>query len=131
MDVHHVGVATPDAESLAALYGDLFRAPVAHEERFDGMTVVFLDVGGTYLELLEPDEGGPIARYLDEHGRGVHHVALATPDIAGALDRARDLGVDLVDETPRSGAWGHEVAFLHPSSTGGVLVEFVAADEGT
>ncbi|MFB6303159.1 MAG: methylmalonyl-CoA epimerase [Haloferacaceae archaeon] len=124
--LHHVGVATPDAGTLAELYCDLFRAPVVHEERFEGMEVVFLEVGGGYFELLEPGDEGPIARFLAEHGRGIHHVALATPDIGGALDRARDLGLDLVDESPRAGAWGHDVAFLHPGSTGGVLVEFVA-----
>lgn len=127
MDVHHVGVATDDAAGLADLYADLFGASVAHEERFDGMAVVFLACEGDYLELLEPLDGaeGAIARYLDRHGPGIHHVALRTPDVAAALDRARDLGVDPIDETPRPGAWGHEVAFLHPDSTGGVLVEFV------
>ncbi|MFB6080122.1 MAG: methylmalonyl-CoA epimerase [Haloferacaceae archaeon] len=130
MEFHHVGIATDDAAALAGLYGDLFGAPIAHEERFDGMDVVFLDAGGGYLELLEPDEGGPIARYIEERGPGLHHVALSTPDVERALARARDLGIDLVDESPRVGAWGHEVAFLHPGSTGGVLVEFVA-EEGT
>lgn len=130
--IHHVGVATADASGLAGLYGDLFGAPVVHEERFEGMTVAFLAVGDAYFELLEPDDGGPVADYLDEHGPGIHHVALATPDVAAALDRARDLGIDLVDRTPRPGAWGHEVAFLHPASTGGVLVEFVeTGNEGS
>jgi len=90
------------------------------------MSVVFLELDdGGYFELLEPTAGGAIAGYLDREGPGIHHVALATDDIAAALDRARDLGIDLVDEEPRPGAWGHEVAFLHPRSTGGVLVEFV------
>jgi methylmalonyl-CoA/ethylmalonyl-CoA epimerase len=126
MEFHHVGVATSEAADLASLYADLIGAPVAREETFDGMDVVFLELDdGGYFELLEPREGGTIARYLDDRGPGIHHVALATDDLPGALDRARDLGVDLVDEAPRPGAWGHEVAFLHPGSTGGVLVEFV------
>jgi methylmalonyl-CoA/ethylmalonyl-CoA epimerase len=130
MDVHHVGVATDDAAGLADLYGDLLGASVVHEERFEGLRVVFLGFadGGT-LELLEPldaADGGPVASYLDRRGPGVHHVAFATADIEAALDRARDLGVELIDEAPRPGARGHEVAFLHPGSTGGVLVEFVA-----
>ncbi|MFB6157650.1 MAG: methylmalonyl-CoA epimerase [Haloferacaceae archaeon] len=132
MHVHHVGIATDDAAGLATLYGDLFGAAVAHEERFEGMRVVFLalDGGAGYLELLEPvEDGGAIAGYLDRNGPGIHHVALATADVEVALDRAREFGVDPVDESPRPGAWGHEVAFLHPESTGGVLVEFVA--EGT
>ena len=126
MRFDHVGVATRDAADLADLFEGLLDAPVAREETFDGMAVVFLELdGGGYFELLEPEEGGAIADYLDREGPGIHHVALATDDITAALDRARDLGVDLVDEEPRPGAWGHEVAFLHPRSTGGVLVEFV------
>jgi len=126
MRFDHVGVATRDAADLADLFDGLLNAPVAHEETFDGMTVVFLELeDGGYFELLEPTEGGPIADYLDREGSGIHHVALATDDIERALDRARERGIDLVDEEPRPGAWGHEVAFCHPRSTGGVLVEFV------
>ena len=126
MRFDHVGVATRDATDLAGLFDGLLDAPVAHEETVEGMSVVFLELdGGGYFELLEPADGGPIADFLDREGPGIHHVALATDDLAAALDRARDLGVDLVDEEPRSGAWGHEVAFCHPRSTGGVLVEFV------
>ncbi|MFC7186393.1 methylmalonyl-CoA epimerase [Halorubrum yunnanense] len=126
MRFDHVGVATRDAADLADLFDGLLDAPVAHEETFDGMGVVFLELDdGGYFELLEPDDGGAIADYLDREGPGIHHVALATDDLPAALDRARDSGVDLVDEAPRPGAWGHEVAFLHPRSTGGVLVEFV------
>ena len=125
MDFDHVGVATDDAAGLASRFGDLFDAPVAHEETFDGMSVVFLELDHGYFELLEPHEGGAIARYLDANGPGIHHVALATDDVEAALRTAREAGVELVDETPRPGAWGHEVAFLHPGSTGGVLVEYV------
>ena len=125
MDFDHVGVATDDAAGLASLFGDLFDASVAHEEAFDGMSVVFLDMGDGYFELLEPREDGAVASYLDSHGPGVHHVAVATDDVGAALETAREAGVELVDEEPRPGAWGHEVAFLHPGSTGGVLVEYV------
>ncbi len=125
MEFDHVGIATDDAESMATLYEALFDAPAVHREEFDGMTVVFLDVGGAYFELLEPHEEGTIARYLDRNGPGIHHVAVATDDVDAALEAAREAGVDCIDEEPRPGAWGHEVAFLHPKSTGGVLVEFV------
>ncbi|WP_380675590.1 methylmalonyl-CoA epimerase [Salinigranum sp. GCM10025319] len=125
MEFDHLGVATDDAAALAELYADLLGTPVAHEETFDGMDVVFLDLGEGYFELLEPHDEGPIARYLDRHGPGIHHVALSTTDLDAALDRAREMGIDLIDEEPRPGAWGHSVAFLHPKSTGGVLVEFV------
>ena len=125
MEFHHAGIATDDAEGLAALYGDLFDAPIVHEERFDGMTVVFLELDDGYFELLEAHEGGAIAAYLDSHGPGIHHLAVATDEIKAALSTASACGVELIDDEPRPGAWGHDVAFLHPASTGGVLVEFV------
>jgi methylmalonyl-CoA/ethylmalonyl-CoA epimerase len=127
MQFDHAGVATDDADGLAALYETAFDAPVAHEEEFDGLRVVFLELGNGYFELLEPlpDADDAVASYLDRHGPGLHHVALATEDIEGALADARAAGVDLIDESPRPGAWDHEVAFCHPKSTGGVLVEFV------
>jgi len=126
MRFDHAGIATDDVDGLAALYDDLLGFEVAHEETFDGMAVVFLDCGGSYVELLEPLDGdGAVADYLDRNGPGIHHLALETDDIEGALDRAREHGVELIDDEPRPGAWGHEVAFLHPESTGGVLIEFV------
>lgn len=128
MNLHHLGVATRSADELATLYGDLFDAPTVHEERIEELTVTFLDLGNGYVELLEPHGDGPVERYLDANGPGIHHVAVATPDVAAALDRARAAGVDPIDESPQPGAWGRDVAFLHPSSTGGVLVELVEAD---
>jgi len=127
MQFDHAGVATDDADGLAALYETAFDAPVVHEEQFDGLRVRFLDLRNGYFELLEPlpDDEGAIPRYLDRHGSGLHHLALATDDIERALDDARAAGIDLIDESPRPGAWGHDVAFCHPESTGGVLVEFV------
>ncbi|MFB6196026.1 MAG: methylmalonyl-CoA epimerase [Haloplanus sp.] len=126
MRFDHVGVATPDGDTLSDLFERLFDAPIVHRETFDGLAVTFLDLGDGYVELLEPlTDEGPIARFLDREGAGLHHVALATDDIAAALDTARACGVELVDDEPRPGAWGHDVAFLHPDSTGGVLVEFV------
>lgn len=126
MEFHHAGIATTDADRLAAQYRDLFGCEVAHTEGFEGMRVIFLDVGGDYFELLEPRESaGAIASYLEDAGPGVHHLALATDDVDAALDRARALDIDCIDESPRPGAWGHEVAFLHPADTGQVLLEFV------
>ncbi|NHN47712.1 methylmalonyl-CoA epimerase [Halostella sp. JP-L12] len=125
MQFDHAGIATDDADHLADLYADLFDAPVAHEEALDDLRVVFLDLGNGYFELLEPTDGGTVADYLDRNGPGIHHLALETDDVEAALDAVRDHGVDLIDEEPRPGAWGHDVAFLHPKSTGGILVEFV------
>lgn len=125
MHFDHAGIATEDADGLATLYGTLFGFDVAHEESFGGMKVVFLDVGGGYFELLEPQDDGPIEKFIRNNGPGIHHLAVATDDIEGALETARRADVRLVDDTPRPGAWGHEVAFLHPKDTGGVLMEFV------
>lgn len=125
MNFDHAGIATDDADALAECYTTLFDTPVVHEEQFSGMRVVFLDCGDGYFELLEPIEGGTIADYLERNGSGIHHLALETEDIEAALDRVREEGVECIDEEPRPGAWGHDVAFLHPKSTGGVLIEFV------
>jgi methylmalonyl-CoA/ethylmalonyl-CoA epimerase len=127
MEFDHAGIATDDLDALADLYVELFDATLAHEERFEGLRVAFLDLGNGYLELLEPlpDAEGALPRYLDREGPGIHHLAVRTGDIEVALDIARDMELDLIDEEPRPGAWGHDVAFLHPDSTGGVLVEFV------
>jgi len=126
MHFDHAGIATTDADALAERFAGLLDVDRVHAESFDGMHVVFLDAGNGYLELLEPEsDDGAIARYLADREGGIHHVAFATDDVEAALDRARDHGVDLVDEAPRDGAWGHDVAFCHPKSTGGVLVEFV------
>ncbi|SDQ64579.1 methylmalonyl-CoA epimerase [Natronobacterium texcoconense] len=125
MHFDHAGIATTDADELAELYTDLFGLERVHEEVFDGMRVVFLECGESYFELLEPIEGGTIAHYLEENGPGIHHLALATDDIEGALETVRDHDVTLVDEEPRPGAWGHSVAFLHPRDTGGILLELV------
>lgn len=128
MQIHHAGIATDDADSLAELYTTLFETQVVHEETLDGMKVVFLEFDNGYFELLEPADSGPIASYLNTHGPGIHHLAVATEDIESALSQAESAGVELIDDNPRAGAWGHEVAFLHPSSTGGVLIEFVNED---
>jgi len=127
MHFDHAGIATDDAATIADLYADIFDAPIVHEETVDGLAVTFLDLDGGYFELLEPlpDTDGAIAGYLDQHGPGIHHLAVATDDVETALDTARSAGVELIDEEPRPGAWGHDVAFLHPRSTGGVLLEFV------
>jgi len=127
MHFDHAGIATDDTAEIVTLFTDLFEAPVAHEETFDDLAVTFLDLGNGYFELLEPleDATGAIPRYLDQNGPGMHHLAVATEDIESALDTARAAGVALIDEEPRPGAWGHDIAFLHPRSTGGVLFEFV------
>lgn len=122
----HVGIATENAAELATFYADLVGYELVHEEAFGDLQVAFVDAGNTYLELLEPlDEGSTVARFLDRNGPGLHHVAFEVTDCAAALDAAREMGIEAIDEKPRPGAWGHTVAFLHPRDTGGVLTEFV------
>lgn len=127
MHVHHVGIATDQLDALVERFGTLLDVSMVHEEELDHLRLCFLDTGTGLLELLEPtDSEGPIAYYLDNHGPGIHHLAFETEDIPAALERARNLGITTIDDEPRPGAWGHEIAFLHPSDTGGVLIEFVA-----
>jgi len=129
MRFDHAGIATDDLDAFVGLYTRLLGAEVVHEETFEGLRVAFLDLGNGYLEVLEPFEGdNAIASYLDRNGPGIHHLAFATVDVEGALADAAEMGIERIDETPRRGAWGHDVGFLHPKDTGGVLVEFVSTD---
>lgn len=123
----HLGVATDDTDAAIALYRDALGMPVVHEETFEGMRVTFCGDDAT-VELLEPLQGsdGAIAAFLDREGPGIHHLAVAVDDVAAALDALGAAGVDLIDEAPRDGAWGKDVAFVHPGSTGGVLLELCA-----
>lgn len=126
MEFHHIGIATEDIDELAERYEAIFGIDVVHEESLEQLKVAFVALESGYLELLEPiNDEGPIASYLDRGDTAMHHVALAVPNIEAALGRAMGAGVRAIDETPRDGAWGHEVAFLNPSDTGGILVEFV------
>ncbi|MDS0261428.1 methylmalonyl-CoA epimerase [Haloarcula sp. S1CR25-12] len=125
MQFDHAGLATDDVAELSQQFAALFEVDIVHEETFDGMKIAFLDFGNGYFELLEPMDSGPISRHLERNGPGIHHLAVETEDLESALARARDAGVELIDERPREGAWGHSVAFLHPRDTGGILLEFV------
>ncbi|MFB6300201.1 MAG: methylmalonyl-CoA epimerase [Halobacteriales archaeon] len=128
MELDHIGIATDDATAVGSMYADLFGFDIVHEEVFeDELDIVFLDTSGGYLELLEPRDEyeGPIKRYLDERGPGIHHLAVRTPDLSKTLRRVRSYDWDLIDETPRRGAWNTEIAFIHPNSTGGILIELV------
>lgn len=126
MRFDHAGIATLDADAATDLFGPLLDAPVAHEETGDDLRIVFLELDNGYFELLEPvSDDGPVARFLDDRGPGIHHIAVRVDDVGEALDAARAAGIEAIDEEPRQGAWGHEIAFLHPGSTGGVLLEYV------
>ena len=90
----------------------------------DGARIEAFDADGSLVELLESnDESSPIGRFLARRGPGIHHICFAVPDLKAALDKCRASGVELVDQVPRIGAEGKPIAFLHPRSTGGILVE--------
>jgi len=130
----HLGIAVPAHDDVLHFWRDLLGLELEHTEHVasDGVTVAMLRLGpgSGCIELLEPDAGGgPVGRSIEKRGPGIHHVALEVDDIDGLLARMRAAGVRLVDETPRAGAHGTRVAFVHPKSTGGVLVELVAAAE--
>jgi methylmalonyl-CoA/ethylmalonyl-CoA epimerase len=127
-ELDHVGVAVPSLADALALWGPLAGAPEAAPEEVPSnrVRVVFLSVGGTHVELLEPtDPTSPVGRFLASRGAGVHHLAFRVPSVDRALAEVAGRGGKLVDETSRAGARGRRVGFAHPSAFGGVLVEFV------
>ena len=122
-----MGIAVRSLESALKAYAAIGLRPEATETvTSEGVTVAFLRVGDAHLELLEPlGSETVVARFLEKRGEGLHHLALAVADVAAAMDQARRNGLAVIDERPRSGARGRKVAFVHPKSMGGVLLEFV------
>ena len=126
--IDHIGVATDDLDVAIALYEGTMGMPVSHRETVEsqGVEAVLLDVGEGHVELLRPlGPDTPIGRYLERRGPGLHHVAYAVSDIEATLAELAGKGIELIDETPRTGIRQSRVAFLHPRSTGGVLTEIV------
>ena len=111
------------AEALA-FYRDVLGLVPSPPEVVDGAVMVSVPFGDVHIELLEPrDAGSPIAKFIAKRGPGIHHVCYRVSDLDRALERCRAAGYRLVDETPRLGAGGRRIAFLHPKSTAGVLLE--------
>jgi methylmalonyl-CoA epimerase len=128
MKIDHLGIAVSSIEDALAFYRDALGLGVSETEVVEdqGVTVAMLPVGESRVELLEPTgDETPVGRFLARRGPGLHHVCYSVPDIEAALDRLRSAGARLIDERPRVGAGGHLVAFVHPTATGGVLVELV------
>lgn len=126
--IDHVGVAVVDLDAAIAIHRDTYGMPLVHRETIaaQGVEAALLDVGESHVELLAPlDDDTPVGRFLAERGPGLHHVAYRVDDVAAALDDLRAAGLRLIDEQPRTGIRGSQVAFLHPSSAGGVLTELV------
>jgi methylmalonyl-CoA epimerase len=126
--IDHLGIAVPSLREARAAFEVLgFRVEAEHDVPTERVKTAFLPVGESHLELLEPTEpGSVIAKFLEKRS-GVHHVCLEVEDIDGALSELRARGVRLIDETPRVGAGGCRVAFIHPKAAAGVLVELKEA----
>ncbi len=131
LKIDHIGVAVKSIDDARKLYSDLLGLEHAGSETVQEqkVTTAFFPVGDTEVELLEstsPD--GPIAKYLEKRGEGVQHIAFRVDNIEEALAELKAKGIQLIDEKPRRGAGGAKIAFLHPKSTYGVLVELCQRD---
>lgn len=126
--IDHTGVAVANMEDAIPFYRDVLGLPLVHREVIteQGVEAALFDVGDGHIELIAPL--GPetsVARFLERHGPGLHHVAYRVRDIEAAIGDLADAGIRMIDSEPRIGIRGSRVAFLHPSATGGVLTEIV------
>lgn len=131
--IDHIGVAVTDLDAALKLYEDALGMAMVHREVVaeQGVEAVLLDVGDGHVELLRPlGDDTPVGKYLAKKGPGLHHVAYAVADIKATLEQLAAAGIELIDEQPRTGIRGSQVAFLHPKSTGGVLTEIVEPAAG-
>lgn len=131
LNLHHVGIAVDDLDAAILVYSDLFGATLEHRERVEGQGVeaASLRVGESRIELLQPlGPETPVGKFLAKRGPGMHHMAFEVEDLDAELARLKAHDVLLIDEQPRRGMFGLQVAFVHPEATGGVLAEFVSDD---
>jgi methylmalonyl-CoA/ethylmalonyl-CoA epimerase len=133
MKINHLGIATRGIDDALRFWVDALGLENVHTETVEEqkVRVAMLPVGESRVELLEPtSEDSPISKFLEKRGPGIHHIAVEVDDIQAALDRLRSQGARLIDEKPRIGAEACLVAFVHPSSTNGVLLELVQTSDG-
>jgi methylmalonyl-CoA/ethylmalonyl-CoA epimerase len=122
--VSHVGIAVEDLASSLPFFRDVLGLPEVSLDDADGASIAGFTAGESLVELLEAsDPDSPIARFVAKRGPGIHHICFSVDDLDATLERCRRAGIQLIDEKPRIGAEGKRIAFLHPRSTGGVLVE--------
>jgi len=127
--IDHVAMVVPDLDAALGVYERLLGATVENRETLEaqGVEAAMLRAGDARLELICPlDQESGVARFLAARGPGMHHVALQVEDVTAALDELESAGARLIDSRPRRGLGGHEVAFVHPESLHGVLVEVVS-----
>jgi len=124
--IDHIGIAVKSIEDAARLYAEGLGLPCTHVETVEaqGVKVGFIPVGESEIELLEPlGPESPVARFLDRHGEGIHHICIEVDDIGAAMERLRAQGACLLSDAPQPGAGGALVAFVHPTGANGVLIE--------
>jgi methylmalonyl-CoA epimerase len=127
-ELDHVGIAVRDLDAVVGWYREMFGAAVAHRERIesDGVEEALIRVADSYIQLLTPyTDASPLARFLERHGEGIHHVGYRVDDCGAVLEAVKAKGARVVDEHPRTGSRGTTVAFLHPKSAFGTLIELV------
>ena len=128
MKIDHIGIATNGIDDAARFYLELLGLQIEHVEEVPSqkVRVAMLPLGESRVELLEPtSDDSPISKFLAKRGPGIHHIAVQVQDIRASMAELKEKGARLIDEQPRTGAGGCLVAFIHPSSTGGVLLELV------
>lgn len=128
MKLDHLGIAVKEIESSLGLWGDALGLENVHTEVVaDQMVrVAMLPLGESRIELIEPtSDDSPVAKFIEKRGPGIHHIAIEVPDIEASLSKLKKNGARLIDETPRAGAENSLIAFVHPKSAGGVLIELV------
>jgi methylmalonyl-CoA epimerase len=122
--IAHIGVAVTDLAAALPFYTQVLGLTPHPPETADGATIVSIPFGESDVELLQPlSAESPVAKFIEKRGPGIHHVCYRVPDLEAALTACRAAGYRLVDETPRVGAHGKRIAFLHPKSTAGILIE--------
>ncbi|MGI8618300.1 MAG: methylmalonyl-CoA epimerase [Gemmatimonadaceae bacterium] len=122
--IAHVGIALAAIDAQLPFYRDVLGLVSVPVNDSDGARIVAFDADGSLVELLEPSAAdSPIGRFVARRGPGIHHICFAVADLEDVMDRCRAAGIELVDQVPRIGAEGKRIAFLHPRSTGGILVE--------
>ncbi len=122
--IAHIGIAVESLEAILPFYRDILGLPETPLDDADGARIAGLVAGESLVELLEPDKpASPIEKFLAGRGPGIHHICFAVDDLDTTLARCRAAGIQLIDAQPRIGAEGKRIAFLHPRSTAGVLVE--------
>ena len=122
--IAHIGIAVRSLAEILPFYRDILELPEVPLDDADGATIAGFAAGDSLVELLEAESPeSPVGRFVAKRGPGIHHICFAVDDLDATLERCRTAGIRLIDETPRIGAERKRIAFLHPSSTAGVLVE--------